>query len=231
MVNLVSLLLSGLLISPAFGSQARSEPSTPTTFHSVFYVEVDATASAQTTALAALKQYRNANAREDGFEKMELFEQAGRPGHYAGIETWRDQQAFDKRTADIQKQFLDTIKAIRLSDLDRRPYKTLTVNPASGTVNGQTVFVITHVDVSPSPQVALLLQRQAEESRKDEGNLRFDVLLHTMRSNHFTVIEAWRNRKALDAHAAAAHTRQYREALGPMLGSPLDERLFERIQP
>ena len=231
MVNLVSLLLSGLLISPAFGSQARSEPSTPTTFHSVFYVEVDASDSARTTVLAALKQYRNANAREDGFEKMELFEQAGRPGHYAGIETWRDQQAFDKRTADIQKQLLDTIKPIRVSDVDRRPYKTLTVNPASGTVNGQTVFVITHVDVSPSPQVALLLQRQAEESRKDEGNIRFDVLLHTMRSNHFTVIEAWRNRKALDAHAAAAHTRQYREELGPMLGSPLDERLFERIQP
>jgi quinol monooxygenase YgiN len=231
MVNLVSLLLSGLLISPAFGSQARSEPSAPTTFHSVFYVEVDATASAKTMVLAALKQYRNANAREDGFENLELFEQAGRPGHYAGIETWRDQQAFDKRTADIQKQFLDTIKPIRLSDLDRRPYKTLTVNPASGTVNGQTVFVITHVDVSPSPQVALLLQRHAEESRKDEGNLRFDVFLHTMRSNHFTVIEAWRNRKALDAHVSAAHTRQYREALGPMLGSPLDERLFDRIQP
>jgi len=93
------------------------------------------------------------------------------------------------------------------------------------------VFVVTHVDVSPSPQVAGLLQRLAEDSRKDDGNIRFDVLLHTMRSNHFTVIEAWRNRQALDAHAAAAHTREYREALGPLLGSPLDERLFERIQP
>ena len=131
----------------------------------------------------------------------------------------------------FKSSFWTLLARFDVSDVDRRPYKTLTVNPASGTVNGQTVFVITHVDVSPSPQVALLLQRQAEESRKDEGNLRFDVLLHTMRSNHFTVIEAWRNRKALDAHAAAAHTRQYREALGPMLGSPLDERVFERIQP
>jgi quinol monooxygenase YgiN len=98
-------------------------------------------------------------------------------------------------------------------------------------MGAQTVYVITHVDVSPNPQVPVLLQRMAEESRKDEGNLRFDVLQHTMRANHFTVIEAWRDRKALDAHVAAAHTKQYREELGPMLGSPLDERLVERVVP
>ena len=32
-----------------------------------------------------------------------------------------------------------------------------------------------------------------------------------MRANHFTVVEAWQNQKALDDHAAAAHTRQYRD--------------------
>ena len=126
---------------------------------------------------------------------------------------------------------MDALQPIRISDLDRRPYKTLTENPAAGSTNGQTVYVITHVDVSPSPQVAVLLQRLAEESRRDEGNLRFDVLLHTMRSNHFTVIEAWRNRAALDNHAAAAHTKQYREELAPLLGSPLDERMFEGVRP
>jgi len=48
-----------------------------------------------------------------------------------------------------------------------------------------------------------------------------------MRANHFTVIEGWQNDRALDAHAAAAHTRQYREALGPLTGSPLDERTYK----
>jgi len=226
MVNLVSLLVSALLLGPT----AAQAPA-PTTFHSVFYIEVDASASSQSKAEAALKLYRDASAKEDGFEKLDLFEQAGRPGHYVAIETWRDQATFDKRSPAIEKQLVDTLQPIRTSDLDRRPYKTLAVSAGTGTVNAQTVFVITHVDVSPSPQVAMLLQRLAEDSRKDEGNLRFDVLLHTMRSNHFTVIEAWRNRDALNAHTAAQHTRQYREALGPLLGSPLDERLFERLQP
>lgn len=230
MANLLSLLVSALLIGPAAG-QARTDAPAPTTFHSVFYIEVDASTSSQATAEKALRQYREASTKEDGFERLDLFEQAGRPGHYAGIETWRDQASFDKRTPAAQKQLQDTLQPIRVSDLDRRPYKTLTVNPGTGTINAQTVFVVTHVDVSPSPQVAMLLQRLAEDSRKDEGNLRFDVLLHTMRSNHFTVIEAWRNRDALNAHASAQHTRQYREALAPLLGSPLDERLFERLQP
>ncbi len=62
-----------------------------------------------------------------------------------------------------------------------------------------------------------------------EGNLRFDVTQSAMRANHFTVIEAWQNQKALDAHAAAAHTKQYRDTLQPMAGSPLDERLYRAI--
>ena len=75
-----------------------------------------------------------------------------------------------------------------------------------------------------------LLTRLAEASRKGQGCLRFDVLQHTMRANHFTVIEIWENQKALDAHAAARHTKQYRDGLQPISGSPLDERLYKRVE-
>jgi quinol monooxygenase YgiN len=75
----------------------------------------------------------------------------------------------------------------------------------------------------------VLLARLAEASRQEAGNLRFDVVQHTMRANHFTVIEAWRNQQALDAHVAAAHTKQYRDTLQPMTGSPLDERVYKAI--
>jgi hypothetical protein len=34
----------------------------------------------------------------------------------------------------------------------------------------------------------------------------------------------------LDAHAAAAHTRQYRDELQPMTGSPLDERVYKVVE-
>jgi quinol monooxygenase YgiN len=69
------------------------------------------------------------------------------------------------------------------------------------------------------------LKRLADDSRKDDGNLRFDVL-QSDRKNHFTVVEAWRNQRALDAHTAAMHTKQYRETTPAPGGSPLDERVF-----
>ena len=58
----------------------------------------------------------------------------------------------------------------------------------------------------------------------------FDVLLHTMRSNHFEVIETWKSEKALENHAAAAHTKKYRDDLQAALGSPLDERIYKSIE-
>ena len=51
-----------------------------------------------------------------------------------------------------------------------------------------------------------------------------------MRANHFTVVEVWENQKALDAHAAAAHTKQYRGVLQPISGSPLDERVYKTVE-
>jgi quinol monooxygenase YgiN len=60
--------------------------------------------------------------------------------------------------------------------------------------------------------------------------LRFDVVQHTMRANHFTVIETWESQKTHDAHAAAPHTKQYRHALQPMSGNPLDERVFKAVE-
>jgi quinol monooxygenase YgiN len=50
-----------------------------------------------------------------------------------------------------------------------------------------------------------------------------------VRGNHFTVIEQWRNRDALDAHVATARARAYRDALQPLTGSPLDERVYAPI--
>jgi len=228
MPHLLSMFLSVLTLWPGVWPQARPDIPADTLFYSVSYVEVATSGASRNAAIAAMKDYMTASRKESGFVRYELFEQADRPGHFVAIETWQEQKAFDARNASLQKQLATSLQALRTSDIDQRPYKTLTSARAAST-NKQTVFVITHIDVSPSPQVASLVQRLAADSRNDEGNLRFDVLLHTMRSNHFTVIEAWRDRKALEAHAAAAHTRQYRDELGPFLGSPLDERIFESV--
>ena len=216
-----------LLISPVL---LAAQAPTDTTFYTVSYVDI--APASKPAAITAYKQYRDASRKDDGFVRYEFFEQVGRPGHFCLLETWANQKAFDTHSnATHTKEFRSKLDPIRLSDYDSRPYKTLSLGTNPTAANDRATFVITHVDIGgQGTNAADLLKRLAEVSRKEEGNQRFDVLQHTMRANHFTVIEAWQTQKAVDAHAAAAHTKQYRDGLAPIAGSPLDERLYKFVE-
>jgi quinol monooxygenase YgiN len=218
MRSLLSLLITTVLV----GVQTPADSA----FYTVAYVDIMPASKA--AAVTAFKQYRETSRKEEGFVRFDLFEQVGRPGHLALIETWASPKAFDAHAAaGPAKEWRSKLDPIRISDYDQRPYKTLTLGSAS-TGADRATYVITHVDIGgQGTNASDLLKRLAETSRKEEGNLRFDVLQHSMRANHFTVIEAWQSQKALDAHAAAAHTRQYRDGLAPISGSPLDERIYK----
>ena len=221
------LLVSALLLVATPERQAATTSPADTRFYAVAYVEAMASSSGK--AVALLKRYRDASATQDGFVSIEFFEQIGRPGHFVVFEIWRDQKAFDGRDPSAQKQLRDALQPMRVSDYDQRPYKTISVDDRRGRLQAAHVIVVTHVDVAPNPQVAVMLKDLAEASRKEPGCVRFDVVQHTMRANHFTVVEAWRDQKALDAHVASPHTKQYRDTLQPLTGSPLDERVFKAI--
>jgi len=221
-----------LLVSAPVGAQEPARGAAPATadptFYSVSYVEVKP--SGRATAIQALKQYKDALRINTASLRTELFEQVDRPGHLLLVETWQSQSAFDNGTPAQRKRLTDAIEPVRVSGWDQRPYKTLSVASGAAEPTGRSVFVISHVDVGPDSKIAGMLKELAEKSRLEEGSVRFDVLAHTMRSNHFEVIETWQSQKALDNHAAAAHTRKYRDDLQPALGSPLDERIFKAIE-
>ncbi len=94
------------------------------------------------------------------------------------------------------------------------------------------LYVVIHIDLAPpnsAPGIPLL-QKFAADSRKDPGVVRFELLQDLARKNHFTLVEVWENQKAFDEHLAAEHTREFRNKLQPMLGSPFDERLHSLMQ-
>jgi quinol monooxygenase YgiN len=194
---------------------------------------VSVTAAAKAPALAAFRQYRDASRKQDGFTRIELFEQIGLPGNFALIETWKDAQAFDAHMkAPHAKQFRDTLQPLRVTGYDERPYKNFSVAAATGAASGDAIHVVTHLDTIGGPQGGGpdLARKMAEASRPEQGCLRFDVLQSTMRANHFTIVETWANQRAYDAHLAAAHTKQYRETVQPVTGSPLDERVYKAVE-
>jgi quinol monooxygenase YgiN len=89
------------------------------------------------------------------------------------------------------------------------------------------IYVVTHVDVVPTEAAAgkKLLQQYVTDSQKDKGAVRVEAYIQISRGNHFTLVEVWQNRQAFDAHEAAAHTKQFRAQIEPLLGSPYDELL------
>ena len=97
----------------------------------------------------------------------------------------------------------------------------------SAYAQGSAVYLATYVEVMPNAVVsgAALLKRYRDASLKEDGNLRFDVLQEIARPNRFAVVEAWRDKAALDAHAKAASTLQFRDKLRAIENAPYDERL------
>ena len=217
----------GLLVALTLSARAFAQAPADTTFYSVSYIEVKP--SSRAVAIGTLKQYRDTVRRDPNNIRLELFEQADRPAHFVIVETWKTPMAFDAK-APQRKQLEDLMDSMRISGWDTRPYKTLTVASGTAEATSKSVYVISHVDVAPDPKIAGLLTALATASRLEDGNIRFDVLLHTMRSNHFEVIETWQSQKALDNHAAAVHTKKYRDDLQASLGSPLDERVYKVIE-
>ena len=220
-------LLLALLLLPTLAQAQPTAVSSGGTF-AVAYVEtrVDAAAAGR----AALERYRDGVRGADGCLSVEVFAQAGRAGRFVVVESWRDAVAFDARDAAAKRELLEELRPLRISDYDERPYKALTLDSrAAAGAAPAAVFVIAHVDVAPSSRAPELLTRLAERSRAEPGNVRFDVLQHAQRGNHFTVVEQWRSEAALDEHVAAAHAREYRDALAPLTGSPLDERVYTVI--
>ena len=222
MRRLLPLLISTLPL----GAQALPDSAA----YSIAYVDI--LPAARAAAITAIKQYRDASRKDDGFQRIELFEQAGRPAHFCIIETWANNKDLDAHAASANvKDFRTKIDSMRLSDYDQRPYKALSLGIARNGGGSRGTFVITHVDIgAQGTNTPDILRKLAEASRKEEGNVRFEVLQHAMRANHFTVIEEWQSAKATDSHAAAAHTKEYRSSLGPIAGSPLDERLYKVVE-
>src|SRR5262245_22121913 len=223
-------LLALTMALAATGSSAQTPP--PPIEGPVYiatYLEVVPTAVKDAGPL--LKQYRDASRKDAGNQRMELVQEIGRPTRFALLGVWADQKAFDAHgKAAHTAQFRDKLKSIHAAPYDERVHSGMAVAD-KGALRGGSIVVVTHVDVPPpfKDTTVPTLQQLAEASRKDGGNQRFEVQQQGNRPNHFTVVEIWADQKAYDAHVMAAHTRQFRDKLGPMSGALYDERLYRAV--
>jgi hypothetical protein len=73
----------------------------------------------------------------------------------------------------------------------------------SAHAQGSAVYLATYVEVMPNAVVpgTALLKQYRDAILKEDGNLRAEALAEIERPNRFVVVEAWRDKAALDGCA------------------------------
>jgi len=91
--------------------------------------------------------------------------------------------------------------------------------------------VITYIEVMPSSldTAVGILRRGAAASRKEAGNLRYEILQHAERRGALAILEAWSDPKALAAHDEGAAAKVLRGELNPIRIGYYDQRLETAI--
>ena len=224
------LLFSIALPVLGFAQAARADEASDAAVYMVSYIEVMPPSTGEAAAL--LRQYREASHKDAGNVRLDVLQQSGRPDHFALVEMWQDQKAFEAHgMAAHTIQLREKLQPLRISTYDERLHKGLAIGAMLAAPAAGATYVVTHADaIPPAKDDALALLKQlAEVSRTEGGNVRFEVLQQSSRQNHCTIVEVWQDEPALEAHAMAAHTRQFRDKFQPLSGSLYDERLYRAL--
>jgi quinol monooxygenase YgiN len=211
-------------------SPARAQLSTDTVY-GVTALDVAPGAAAQGVAL--LRQYRDDVLKQPGNIEVRLLQEVDWPNRFLIYEGWKDHSAYEANERAVHSVALrDKLKPIAGAPDDRRDYQAIAVGPSRPATGPDTVYMHLHLDVfRPGLEQTLAAAKAvAEAARKGEGNLRYDVVKSVKQpQSHTTFLAAWRDRKAFDAYESSAYARQFRDTVGPLLGSPFDDRLYVPI--
>ena len=222
--------VAAFLLTIAADSAAPAQSPTDTVY-GVTALDVAPRSAAQGAAL--LRQYRDDALKQPGNMEVRLLQEVDWPSRFLIYEGWKDRPAYEANEKAAHSVALrDKLKPIAGLAYDRREYQAIAVGPSQPATGPDTVYMHLHLDVfSPGLEQTLGAARAvAQAARKGEGNLRYDVVKSLKPpQSHTTFLAAWRDRKAFDSYESSAYAHQFRDIVGPLLGSPFDDRLYVPI--
>lgn len=89
-------------------------------------------------------------------------------------------------------------------------------------------YAVTYIELKSNavPTGSQALQAYAASSRKEDGNLAFEVFQESARQNRFAILEAWNSRDALDRHYHNQDTSRLLNRLAATRSAPDDRRMY-----
>jgi quinol monooxygenase YgiN len=82
--------------------------------------------------------------------------------------------------------------------------------------------LLVHVHVVPEAVAAFLeaSRENADQSRREPGVARFDVLRHRDDDSRFVLVEVYRTAEAVAAHKTTAHYAKWRDTVAAFMAEP-----------
>lgn len=218
------VLLSLSLAGSPLALDAQADP----TQYVVSYLEA---ASASQGQVAMMLKDVAAASRKEGPLRYEVLQRVPESNQFLILEIWKDQRALDAHNgAAHTKSFREKVSPLLIAPIDDRFCVPTMVAPLRD--GGAAVYAVTHIDVPGTSRDAALglMKTFIDRTRSEPGNVRFDLVHQSNRTNHFTAIEAWADQKAADAHELAQHTRTFRRGITPLLGALYDQRSYRPLE-
>ena len=155
-----------------------------------------------------LRQLASASRKDAGLVRFEILQRTAPAREFVILESWKAQQAFDAHVASAHhKQFREKVTPHLIAPIRRRFSAADAVGPSHrARRRGLRRHACRRTRADPRKGLAALTALSGA-TRKDAGNLRFDVVHQKNRTNHFTVVEVWKDQPSNDAHELAAHTQ------------------------
>ncbi len=89
------------------------------------------------------------------------------------------------------------------------------------------IHAVIYVEVMPTSRAnsVAILNRYREATRRDNGNLRCEVVSRIGQGHQFAILEIWRDQPAFETHQNSASAKTLREQIQPIRIAPIDERV------
>ena len=90
-------------------------------------------------------------------------------------------------------------------------------------------YAVTYIELKTGQDAAgrQALRDYAAQTRKETGNLAFELFQESARPNRFAILEAWYSRAALDGHFR--NSAKLLSRLSPMRSAPDDRRMYDAL--
>jgi len=102
-----------------------------------------------------------------------------------------------------------------------------------GTMANTLLVVHVHVRVKPDSVEAFrqATRENAEQSVREPGIARFDVVQESEDPTRFVLVEAYRDAQAPAAHKETAHYKRWRDAVTDMMAEPRSSSRYVNVFP